>query len=187
MERRSEDKASERPPLEEFVASIGLGSNVGDREAHLHAASGKLAALPSTRWVGASQVYETLPVGGPGGQGAYLNAVVRLRTRLSPRDLLEHLLAIERSRGRVRDGRRWGPRTLDLDLLLYGTLSIREPDLRVPHPRLAERLFVLVPLCDLAASERHPLLGERFSALARRLPATDGVELTAVQLDPISD
>jgi len=187
MERRSDDKAPGLRPLAQYVATVALGSNLGDREAHLHAAAQSLAELPRTRWLTASPVYETEPVGGPERQGRYLNAVVRLRTKLAPLELLGHLLAIERARGRVRGAERWEPRTLDLDLLLYGTLSIEEPDLRVPHPRLAERNFVLVPLCDLAAGERHPLLGESFAALSQRLPDASSVRPTGVRLEPIPD
>lgn len=125
-------------------AFLGLGSNLGDRRGHLRRA---VAALPDV--VAVSGVYETDPVGGPPGQGAYLNAVVELETDLSPRDLLELAQRLERDAGRVRT-ERWGPRTLDVDVLVVGDLVVDEPDLRVPHPRLGERAFVLVPLSDLA-------------------------------------
>lgn len=127
-------------------AAIALGSNLGDRGAHLDAAVAGLRAAPGTRLTAVSPYLETAPVG-PVPQGPFLNAAATLVTTLSPTDLLAHLQSIERSRGRVRAGTpRWGPRTLDLDLLLYGERVIDEPGLTVPHPRLHERLFVLEPL-----------------------------------------
>jgi 2-amino-4-hydroxy-6-hydroxymethyldihydropteridine diphosphokinase len=137
------------PRAGEHTAYVGLGSNLGDRERHLCAGFAALRLLRGVGRVDASLVYETDPVG-PGEQGPYLNAVARLRTRLSPRALLEQLLAIERIEGRERSDVRNAPRTLDLDLLLYGECVLAEPDLVVPHLRLAERPFVLEPLCDLA-------------------------------------
>ena len=131
------------------VAYVGLGSNVGDRERHLDAALDALRALPGVVEVVPSPIYETTAVG-PGEQGPYLNAVARLSTRLEPRALLDALLEIERREGRRRGGVRNEARTLDLDLLLYGDRRIDEPGLVVPHPRLAERPFVLEPLRDLA-------------------------------------
>jgi 2-amino-4-hydroxy-6-hydroxymethyldihydropteridine diphosphokinase len=123
---------------------IALGSNLGDRIGHLQAA---VDGLPDV--VAVSPVYETDPVGGPGGQDAYLNAVVELDTDLSPRQLLELGQALEQAAERVR-AERWGPRTLDVDVLLVGDLVVDEPDLQVPHPRMWNRDFVLVPLRDLA-------------------------------------
>src|SRR5215468_2897032 len=134
---------------DETVAYIALGSNLGDRERHVDAGLAALRALRGVRDVVVSRVYETDPVG-PGDQRPYLNAVARVRTGLAPRVLLEELLAIERREGRERGGVRNAPRTLDLDLLLYGESVIREPGLVVPHPRMADRPFVLEPLCDLA-------------------------------------
>ena len=125
-------------------AFLGLGSNLGDRAAHLQRA---VAALPDVAAV--SPVYETEPVGGPEGQDPYLNLVVELRTDRSPRQLLELAHRLEAAAGRVRTVR-FGPRTLDVDVLLVGDLRVDEPDLVVPHPRMAERRFVLVPLADLA-------------------------------------
>lgn len=152
------------------VASVALGSNLGERLGHLQAAANALACLPDSKWVASSRVYETAPVGGP-SQGPYLNAVVRLRTRLSAREVLDALLAIERDRGRVRGPERWSPRSLDLDLLLYGEEILDEPGLCVPHPKLGERRFVLLPLCELANAERDPRSGETFEILAHRLRA----------------
>jgi 2-amino-4-hydroxy-6-hydroxymethyldihydropteridine diphosphokinase len=124
------------------TAYIGLGANVGDREATIEAA---LAALPGL--VAVSRLRETDPVGVV-DQPAFLNGVARLETELAPRRLLETLLAIERSLGRERR-ERWGPRTIDLDLLLSGSEVLDEPALTVPHPRLHERRFVLEPLAEL--------------------------------------
>jgi 2-amino-4-hydroxy-6-hydroxymethyldihydropteridine diphosphokinase len=125
-------------------AFLGIGSNLGDRLAHIRRA---VSAMPGL--VSVSQVYESVPVGGPPGQGPYLNAVAELRTELSPRGLLELAQWLERDAGRVR-AERWGPRTLDVDVLLVGDERVEEPDLVVPHPRMWERAFVLVPLGELA-------------------------------------
>lgn len=133
--------------MTELRAFLGLGSNLGDREAHLSRA---VAALRETGDVVAvSPLYETEPVGGPEGQPPYLNVVVELRTAASPRRLLERCVALEAAAGRVRTVR-WGPRTLDADVLLVGDRVVDEPDLQVPHPELWNRRFVLAPLRDLA-------------------------------------
>ena len=124
-------------------AFLGLGSNVGDRRRHLRDA---VAALPDVAAV--SPVYETEPVGGPSGRGPYLNVVVELDTDLSARDLLEVGRRLEAAAGRVR-GERWGPRTLDVDVLWVDGVALDEPDLVVPHPRMWERRFVVAPLADL--------------------------------------
>jgi 2-amino-4-hydroxy-6-hydroxymethyldihydropteridine diphosphokinase len=128
------------------VAYIGLGSNLGDREETLRDALARLAELGEVR---VSCFHETDPVGVT-DQPKFVNAVAELSTQLAPRDLLDALLAIERELGRDRSReQRWGPRTLDLDLLLYGGEMIDEPGLTVPHPRLADRRFVLEPLHEL--------------------------------------
>lgn len=123
---------------------LSLGSNLGDRGGFLR---GAVNALPDL--VATSPVYETEPVGGPGGQGPYLNLVVELETHLDPRQLLELGQDLERRAGRER-GERWGPRPLDVDLLWIEGEEVHEADLQVPHPRMWERRFVLVPLADLA-------------------------------------
>ena len=128
-------------------AYVGIGSNLGDRLAHLRAAVHGLGAATSVSVVAVSAVYETAPVGGP-RQRDYLNAVVALDTTLSPRGLLDLAQALERDAHRVR-GERFGPRTLDVDVLLVGEERVDEHDLEVPHPRLYERGFVLAPLRDL--------------------------------------
>jgi len=125
-------------------AFLGLGSNMGDRMALLRSA---VASIPDV--VKVSPVYETDPVGGPPGQDPYLNVVVELATRLSPRELLELAHSLEVLAGRVRTVKD-GPRTLDVDVLLVGDLRVEDPDLTVPHPRMWERRFVLAPLADLA-------------------------------------
>jgi 2-amino-4-hydroxy-6-hydroxymethyldihydropteridine diphosphokinase len=125
-------------------AALGLGSNIGDRRAHLAAAVRGLGAAGPL--VATSSLYETAPVGGP-EQGPYLNAVVVVDTALAPRPLFALGRSLERAAGRRRRVR-WGPRTLDVDLLLYGEQIIEEPGLVVPHPRLAERCFALAPLAE---------------------------------------
>ena len=121
------------------VAYVALGSNLGDRAAHLEFARRELGTLPRTRVVAASAVEETAPIGPP-GQGAYLNQIVAVETELSPRELLHALQRIEQAAGRVR-AQRWGPRTLDLDIVRFGERRVSEPDLEVPHPQLAHRDF----------------------------------------------
>jgi 2-amino-4-hydroxy-6-hydroxymethyldihydropteridine diphosphokinase len=128
-------------------AFIGLGSNLGDRRALLRAAVASLADGGDVAAV--SDVYETEPVGGPQDQEPYLNVVVELATQDTPRRLLERGQELERAAGRERTAR-WGPRTLDADVLWVEGQTVDEPDLRVPHPRLWERRFVLAPLAELA-------------------------------------
>lgn len=118
---------------------VALGSNVDDREAHLAHARARLATLPRTRLIATSSVEETAPLG-PVPQGPYLNQMALLETELSPADLLQYLHATERERGRVRAAR-WGPRTLDLDIVRFGDRHIQEPDLIIPHPELDHRDF----------------------------------------------
>jgi 2-amino-4-hydroxy-6-hydroxymethyldihydropteridine diphosphokinase len=131
------------------VAYVGLGANLGDREASIHRAAGLIGARRL------SSIRETEPWG-YADQPRFLNAVAELETELVPRALLDRLLAVERELGRERTGPRFGPRTIDLDLLLYGDRVVDEPGLAVPHPRLGERLFVLEPLAELAPSLEIP-------------------------------
>lgn len=151
-------------------AYIALGSNLGDRAGHLRFAIEEIGGLRGTRLLAASEFLETEPVGGP-AQPAYLNAAASIETELEPRALLEALLGIEERRGRVRaEGERWGPRTLDLDLVLYGGLIVDEPGLTVPHPRMHERRFVLGPLAQIAPGAVIPTLN---ITVAERLRALD--------------
>jgi len=137
---------------------VALGSNMGDRTAHLAHARQRLATLPGTRVVATSRVEETAPIG-PVPQGAFLNQMVLLETTLPPRELLGHLHAIESERGRERQvGTRWGPRTLDLDIVRYGDRDVREPDLTIPHPELRHRDFWLREMAELDAA-REPARG----------------------------
>jgi 2-amino-4-hydroxy-6-hydroxymethyldihydropteridine diphosphokinase len=151
-------------------AFLGLGSNLGDRVTFLRRA---VASLPDL--VAVSPVYETDPVGGPGEQRPYLNLVAELDTTASPRELLERCRRLEAEAKRVRTTR-WGPRTLDVDLLWVDGQVVHEDDLEVPHPRMWERRFVLAPLADLAPDLATP---ERLSAAAgevRRLGPLDAME-----------
>ena len=129
------------------TAFLGLGSNLGDRVATLQAAVELLSAEPEIEVVSSSRVWESDPLGGP-TQPDFLNAVLRIETSLTPRDLLLVCHQVEAELGRVRDVR-WGPRTVDVDLLLYGVEVVDEPELTVPHPRMNERAFVLLPLLEL--------------------------------------
>lgn len=161
-------------------AWIGLGGNLDDPCARLEAALAAIDRLPGTRRAATSPFYRTLPLGPPGqplpDQPDFCNAVTGVDTELAPRALLDALQAIEGAQGRRRT-RRWGPRTLDLDILLYGDRLIDEPRLRVPHPRLHERAFVLIPMAAVAPDTIVPGHG-RIAALAAATSA-EGVEFWA--------
>jgi 2-amino-4-hydroxy-6-hydroxymethyldihydropteridine diphosphokinase len=138
---------------------IALGSNVGQRGQTLRAALDELRRTPGVTLRRVSTLIETPPVGGPEGQGNYLNGVAEIETTLEPHDLLATLQAIEARLGRDRDNERhWGPRTCDLDLLLLDEAVLDTPDLTLPHPRMHQRRFVLQPLVEIAPRARHPLL-----------------------------
>ena len=146
------------------TAFVGIGSNLGDREQNLQQAIELLSKEEGIDVVAVSELRETEPVG-PVAQGPFLNGAVRIETDLDPRELLERLLAIEQRLGRVRS-ERWGPRTIDLDLLVYGNEAVDGPGLTVPHPRLHERRFALEPLSDLAPSLEIPGKGPISALLA---------------------
>ena len=159
-------------PIEPVMACLAFGSNLGDRAGHIHSAIGSLRACAGIEVVKVSSLHETDPVG-THDQGKYINAAAMLRTTMSPRELLNECLRIEIAHGRTRTkNSRWGPRTLDIDLLLYGEQIIDDmgpPRLCVPHPRLAGRRFVLEPLAEIAANLIHPVLNRRISDLRNAL------------------
>jgi 2-amino-4-hydroxy-6-hydroxymethyldihydropteridine diphosphokinase len=154
-----------------FHAWIGLGSNLGDRQATLESAIASLNAAPAVVVTAVSSFHETAPVGGPEGQGPFLNAAAALETTLEPLPLLRLLLEIEVRHGRIRTVY-WGPRTLDLDLLLYEDRIIDRPELSVPHPRLAVRRFVLAPLAEIAPSAVDPVTKRTVSELLADLDSS---------------
>ncbi|HXF97304.1 MAG TPA: 2-amino-4-hydroxy-6-hydroxymethyldihydropteridine diphosphokinase [Gaiellaceae bacterium] len=147
-------------------AYVGLGANLGDRAGTIRRALELLGARKGIEVVAVSRLRETDPVGVV-DQPRFLNGAAAVETELCPRELLEELLAVERALGRVRDGTRWGPRTIDLDLLLYGGETVEEPGLRVPHPRLHERRFALEPLAELDPELEVPGRGRVLDLLAR--------------------
>ncbi len=159
---------------------IGLGANLGDRRATLRSAVQALAARATL--LGVSHLYESRAVGP--AQPDYLNAAVLLESDLTPGQLLAELLSIERAHGRERR-ERWGPRTLDLDLLHSPALVVSEPDLTLPHPELTARGFALAPLVDVAPEARHPLSGARYADLLRALmePGVHRVETSDAWLE----
>lgn len=147
---------------------IGVGSNEGDRLENISTAAQRLGAAPGVRVIQMAAIRETAAVGGP-AQGPYLNTVVELDTSRAPRELLNVLQGIEQSLGRAPSQERWGPRPIDLDLLLYDDRVMQEPDLAVPHPRMHERWFVLEPLAQLAPDLVHPVLRRPISSLLERV------------------
>jgi 2-amino-4-hydroxy-6-hydroxymethyldihydropteridine diphosphokinase len=148
------------------VAYVGLGSNLDEPGRRVLAAFDALARLPTTQVLRRSRLFRTPPWGNA-DQPVFVNAVAELSTRLAPRELLDALLGIEREQGRHRDGTRWGPRVLDLDLLIHGDARIDEPNLRVPHAHVAERAFVLLPLADIDPHIDVPGQGRVDALLAR--------------------
>ncbi|MCZ6633170.1 MAG: 2-amino-4-hydroxy-6-hydroxymethyldihydropteridine diphosphokinase [bacterium] len=156
-----------------MTAYIGIGGNLGDRADTLRKAVAVLDGEDEVRMVAVSGVYETAPIGVT-DQPSFLNAVLQVETSLSGPALLNRLLEIERQFGRYRK-KKWGPRTLDLDILLYGEEVIQVPGLQVPHPYLHERAFVLVPLCELLPCGRHPVLGKQFTDFLAQLDSDQGV------------
>lgn len=166
------------------VAAVGLGGNVGDSARIVLRTFASLQALPRSRVLATSALYRT-PAWGLQAQADFVNAAASLETTLAPRELLDALLEIERDAGRVRkaDGSdRWGPRVLDLDLLLYGAATLDEPGLRVPHPHLQQRAFALVPLCEVLPNAWIPGVGGAREALA----AIDAGGIEKLDRDPPS-
>ena len=145
-------------------AFVALGANLGNPAQQVAAGVEALAMLPNTRLAAVSPFYRSAPVG-YAGQPHFVNAVAKIETALAPRELLDALLAIERNFGRIRDVKN-GPRTLDLDIALYGDSQVSEPGLEIPHPRMRERAFVLVPLADIDPDQVVPGLGRAADLLA---------------------
>ncbi len=140
------------PSAAAVTAYIGLGGNLADPLEHVRSARLAIIAIPGIRELDFSGLYRSAPMG-PAGQPDYVNAVMAVETTLAPHELLKALQAIESSHGRIRTGQRWGPRTLDLDILLYGGEQITDESLTVPHPGIAEREFVLYPLAAIAPAD----------------------------------
>lgn len=149
-----------------ITVTLGLGANLGDRLANLQRAVDLLAER-GVRAVATSRVWETDPVGGPEGQSAYLNLVVRAETDLEPQQVLDAAHEVEAALGRVRT-ERWGPRTIDIDVLLAGALTSDDPALTIPHPRMTERAFVVLPLLDI---DDDPVLPDGRRVLDLPVPA----------------
>jgi 2-amino-4-hydroxy-6-hydroxymethyldihydropteridine diphosphokinase len=158
------------------TAFLGLGSNLGERLANLQGARQTLAGHAQVEIAAISPLYETTPVGGPPGQGLYLNAVLQITTDLPPRPLLAFCRTVEDAFARCRE-ERWGARTLDIDLLLYASLVHDASDLHLPHPRLHLRRFVLAPLADLAPQLPHPRLGSSIKHLLEHLQTDETIHL----------
>ena len=167
------------------LAFVGLGANLGDRETTLRSALERLSAEPGVELVAVSSFRDTAPIG-IAVQPRFLNAAAAVVTTLSAHDLLDRLLAIERRLGRTREGPRFGPRTIDLDLLLYGDERIQEEGLEVPHPRLHERLFALEPLADLEPDLVVPGRGPLADLLAGLQSAPCRTSTSSTSSRPIS-
>ena len=166
------------------VAYLGLGSNLGDRLKFLRRALVELDNSPDVRIdreSGVASVYESAAVGGGDGQELYLNTALRIATRQTPVALLRTIAAVEHALGRTRT-RRWGPRVIDVDILLYESQTLRTDTLVIPHPRLHVRAFVLEPLAEIAGDVVHPVLGVSIAALALRYRESDGTQGGAIRL-----
>ena len=150
---------------------LGLGSNLGDREKNLDAARQALAQLRGSVLIRNAPLYETPPVGGPSGQDKYLNSASLMETSLRPHEFLREIQAVERGVGRIRENEtvRWGPRVIDIDILFWDDAVFDGEELAVPHPRMAERAFVLLPMADLDKDFLHPVLDLTIAELLQRL------------------
>lgn len=164
-------------------AFLGFGGNIGDTISHFYHAHQQLTDHPQNTIAGVSPIYQTPAVGGPEGQPDYLNAVVEIETHLSPHELLELCQKIEEEAGRTRDIH-WGPRTLDIDILLIDHLIINDSRLTLPHPRLQQRHFVLLPLNDLAPQLCHPQIHTTIAELLAALPPTEGISKLTKKWSP---
>ena len=169
---------TERAPV---IAYVGLGANVGDPRRQLAEALKRLHAAVEVEVTRVSTFYRNPPLG-PADQPWYVNAAARVRTRLGPEELLGLLQQVEAAMGRVR-GERWGPRRLDLDLLLYNGEVIFAPDLVVPHPEMHRRGFVLVPLAEIAPQAWHPVLGKSAGELLSELNPADRAAVQPLAAD----
>ena len=156
---------------------IGIGSNQGDRELYILRAIAEIGKLPSSRITAVSSFYETEPIG-PVQQADFINAAIRLETPLDPEALLRELKRIEKDVIGRTGTLRWGPRRIDLDILLYDNLILENPELTIPHPRLHERRFVLEPLAEIAPETIHPVMGQTIAALLAALPVGQRVTRT---------
>lgn len=164
--------------MKEALSYVALGSNLGERSAALESAVSALRAAPEVTVLDVSSFHRTAPTGGPAGQRTYLNAALSLRTELAPLSLLRLLLSIEARFGRDRANEvRWGPRRLDLDLLLHGERHLASVELTLPHPRMEDRLFVLEPLAEIAPGLRLPRSGVRIERRIEQLESLSGVSL----------
>jgi 2-amino-4-hydroxy-6-hydroxymethyldihydropteridine diphosphokinase len=170
-ESRKDETGQHQPLVSAFIA---LGSNLDDPVAQIRSALSTLAAMLETRLVRHSSLYRSRPVGYL-DQPEFVNAVAEIRTRLAPRELLDQILAVESNQGRIRDFPN-APRPLDLDILLYGGYVVNEPGLTIPHPRMLDRAFVLVPLAEIAPDAVVPGVG-RVSGLARKVDSSGLVKL----------
>jgi len=165
---------------------LAVGSNLGDRATMLRDAASAIAQLPNCQLLAQSQWLETSPIGGPEGQGAFLNGALLLDTQLPPHDLCRALLRIECDLGRQRDVR-WDARAIDIDLLLYGEQIISSPELTVPHPRMSFRQFVLVPAIEIAGEMMHPTLGATLAELSTHLNSAPRYVAVTAAVTAIAD
>ena len=163
-----------------ITAYLGLGSNLGNRPANLQGAIDRLKLADGIAVTAVSHVYETAPADGP-KQPDYLNAALEIETDRCALEIIDLCMAIEKSLGRTRTVR-WGPRTIDIDILLYGAAYIEDERLTIPHPRMHERAFVLVPLADIAGPAVHPVLKKTVGELLSGMDSTDVRRVENVQL-----